>query len=129
MSVIDNLSPEEQELLKKLGLTKEQILARIKQPKSKKNAPIDHNLSEQSGTIHNTCLCCGSKTEEYVDFVKRADCSGYAMKSVVVPTHQPTVNLTYRVIKCAKCSDEQLLLRTTSQLVEMIHNLRKELRK
>jgi hypothetical protein len=129
MSVYDGLTQEEKDLLQKLGLTEEAIAKKVSQQKVKKNAPIDHNLSEQSGTIHNTCLCCGSKTEEYVDFVKRADCSGYAMKSVVVPTHQPTVNLTYRVIKCAKCSDEQLLLRTTSQLVEMIHNLRKELRK
>jgi hypothetical protein len=119
---------EEMALLAKVGLSETDLKALIKPAvKAGKDKPasINIDLSTRSGKKNLKCSCCGTTTAEYVDFVKRKDTEGFAIKTVKVPTNAVTEEFTYHVKQCEYCSDEALSNRTNKELIDMIKNLRR----
>lgn len=119
---------EEIALLAKVGLSESDLKALIK-PAVKagkdKSASISIDLSTRSGKKNIKCHCCGMTTAEYVDFVKRKDTEGFAIKTVKSPTNAVTEEFTYFVRQCEYCNDAALSDRTNKELIDMIKNLRR----
>lgn len=112
-------------LMKSLGL-KPPTQKRKKSKKDKAGAPIVVELDEKSGSITNVCKCCGNITTTFCDFVKRADCEGYVIKTVEVPSHPVTEKMVYNVVQCIACRNEVLLENyEVKELVQFINNLRR----
>lgn len=111
-------------LMKSLGL--KPPTQKRKKSKDTGPAPININLDEKSGEITNVCKCCGNITTVYVDFVKRADCEGYAINTVEIPAHPVTEHMVYNVVQCIACRSEVLLESyEVKELVRLINNLRR----
>lgn len=119
---------EEIALLAKVGLSETDLKNLIK-PSAKSQKPkvaaITIDLSTRSGKKHLICMCCGTTSVEYIDFVKRADSEGFVPKTVKTPSHAVTEEFTYNVKRCDNCSDEALENRTNKELIKMIKNLRR----
>jgi hypothetical protein len=129
-SVLSGLSQEELDLLKKLGITESSL--RPKEERASKDtlkAPKMIVLDSFSGEVISHCLCCGNTDKHFVDYVKRADCEGYCLKRVEVPTCAVTREHLSDVLSCSKCADDQLEKLSAQQLKGMIVKLRKYIRK
>ena len=121
-----NLTPEELALLKKLGIPDTVLKTKApRSPKDPSKAPKLIELSGESATIKISCLCCGTITESFADYVKRNDGSGYGIKFVSKPTAIPTREHQRTVMFCGNCSTEHLHEKSKKELVDMIINLRK----
>jgi hypothetical protein len=125
---MQNLSEDELLLLKKLGITLGDIKKEIKKRERSKTA-VSIELSNVSAKVVRNCLCCGHTDISYVDYVKRADCEGYALHTVNSPTHAVTREHISDTIYCSHCLDEKLMGWDKESLVTMIRNLRKQLMK
>lgn len=126
------LSQEEKDLLAKLGLPESILSPKVKRVRKEKDPlkePKTTELEGYSGTMTLTCLCCGSHNSKYVDYVKRADCPGYYMKTVEIPQFPIIRNHTAFVYACDNCEDNMLEYRSNAQLIKMVKNLRIEVRR
>jgi hypothetical protein len=123
-----SLSPDEIELLKKMGIY-DKICKPAKVAKPKPLPYITVRLEDFSGTVTTSCLCCLGKTVQYVDYVKRKDVEGYAIRTVKQPSHQIKRTHVVDTINCALCQDERLFNYEKGDLIGMILALRKQLRK
>jgi hypothetical protein len=125
---VPKLSAAELELLNKV--LPKGVVDKILHPKKERNAPPPLiKMEEFSGKIITTCLCCGVSTVHYVDYIKRKDCEGYAMRTVKNPSHAVKREHISDVIICEFCHDINLFKFDKSDLITMIINLRKQLRK
>ena len=119
---------EEMALLAKVGLSETDLKNLIK-PSAKSQKPkvaaITIDLSTRSGKKHLICMCCGTTSVEYIDFVKRVDSESFVPKTVKTPSHAVTEEFTYNVKRCDNCSDEALENRTNKELIKMVKNLRR----
>jgi len=120
-----NLSTEELALLKKLGIPDKMLKTKAPRVRNPENQPKLIELEGESATIKISCLCCGTVTEAYADYVKRNDGSGYGIKFVSSPAKMPTREHQRTVMFCSNCATESLNEKSKKELVDMITNLRK----
>lgn len=125
-----SLSAAEKLLIEKMGLTS--ALKKLTNPPSERTKtppPVSIKMEDFSGTVTTTCLCCGAKTVKYVDYVKRKDCEGYAVVTMEKPSHKIKRNHVVDTINCEHCQDNKLADYDYDELIKMVINLRKILRK
>lgn len=127
---LKDLSAEEQALLSSLGLkSQEDVNALFKPTRGKNEPPPLIDLTKASGSVKRICLTCGNTVIEYVDYVKRSDTTGYAVKTVQIPTHEVTREHIYHTFSCPKCKDEELSNLDRNELVQLVINLRNHVRR
>jgi hypothetical protein len=128
---MQDLSADELSLLAKLGIS----LDAISKTKGKgfkgdpSKAPVTVSLEGYSGTMTAKCVCCESEAITLVDFVKRADAPGHAIKTVLKTTHKPTIHHKHDVFTCNKCEDSRLANFDKGSLINMVINLKKQLKR
>lgn len=123
-----NLTPEELALLKRLGIPDKMLKTKAaRSPSDPSKAPKLIELEGESAVIKISCLCCGTITESYADYVKRNDGSGYGIKFVKKPAKEPTREHLRSVKWCPRCTNENLTKATKNELLNMIVNLRKHI--
>ena len=126
------ITDEEKELLRKLGVPEHLFnpkKMRAQKEKDPTREPKTVDLTPFSGVLHIKCLCCGSSKDEYVDYVKRADDVGYCMKKMLIPTNPISREHHQCVYSCKECSGAKLLKKSKADMVQMIENLRIEVRR
>jgi hypothetical protein len=117
-------SEEEKALLDKLGIP---IPERTKIPRKSTERVKTIDLSKTNAKQVETCRCCGAVTTRYMKFVKRGDMEGYAIRFVDAQLYPVTATHEVDVIMCSKCKNLETF--SKEELIEMVENLRKQVRK
>jgi hypothetical protein len=125
------LSESDRDLLKRMGLDVDKLLKQAKRERrvNDKPKPVNVVRDHESIMVIYHCICCTRTTTSYKDLIARADCDGYCLRSVDVPSFPVTMTQRYDVYDCPECEDDILDNYGPVNLAEMIKNLRAELRK